>query len=560
MLVTAAIVAVELGVARFALGIPLSPGLDRLFVSSLLLALISTVAARVLRPKMADVIALSLKHVEIPVYRGSWRRRRIRYRDVYSIEKLSWGPVRTLVVGVRGRLPARVPLRWLVSPADSERIETSIRERIAALPDAVEHLRELDRCHAVWQAAGRGAPWLTLGSAALLGILFLCETGVGATGSGLRLLAIGALSSELVRNGELDRLFTSGLLHSGIPHLLVNGLGLVALGVMLERLLGWSRFLLILSFAQVGGAALWVVRPGSVGATGASAAIYGAFVCWLYLQLTRRHELPAFLRAPAWFWILLLGSGLWIEINLPRLAHAAHLGGLVAGFAISAALVRGPLDRLHTRRPRWLCVAAATCMLVWGVALGAGILRAWGPIEEQAARTAARILASPPVSTNVHEEAAGALAALEWRRFQRDGPAMIGVAPVRAKEITVVLGASAPRSVVLDLTRPLAEDLTLHAVALEGDSLVGLLEVRLTPSSPDQQRWTDPALERLGPDARLELTRLDGTSDDVAPTRQPFRFWPVVREEPPPPRGDLPTPPPSGGPRSSRAPCRGRDR
>jgi hypothetical protein len=315
----------------------------------------------------------------------------------------------------------------------------------------------------------------------------------------------------------------------------VNGLGVVGLGVMLERLLGWPRFLLILSFAQIGGAALWVAWPGGVAVAGASAAIYGALACWLYLQLVRRHELPVFLRVPAWFWILLLGSGLWIEIELPKVAHAAHVGGLTAGLAISAALVDGPLEQLRARPPRWLCVAATTWILIWGVSLGVGIRRAWGPIEEQAVRTTARLLASPPVSPNVHEQAAGALATLEWRRFQRDGPAIVGVAPVWAKEISVALGASAPRSVVLDLTRPLSEDLTLHTVALEEDSLVGLLEIRLAPSSPGHQRWTDPALERLGPDTRLEITRLDGTPDDAAASRQAFRFWPVVREEPLPP-------------------------
>lgn len=558
--VTATIVTAELGVARFWLGMELPPSLDRLLVVSFVLALISPAAARALRPRTPDAIALSAEHVEIPAYRGSWRRRRIRHRDVYSIEKLSWGPLQTLAVGVRGRLPARVPLRWLVSPGDADRLEAAIRKRIGALPNGAERLRGLDRCRSVWRAAGRGVPWLTLGSAAVLVIIFLGEVAIGATGDGLRLLALGALSPALVREGELDRLFTSALLHSRNLHLLLNGIGLIALGVMFERLLGWPRFLLVLSFAQIGGAALWVAWSGAVGAVGASAAIHGALACWLLLHLARQNDLPVFLRIPAWIWTLWLGLALWIEFKLPNVAHAAHLGGFAAGLAISAALVRGPLDRLRTRRPPWLAVAATAWILVWGAALGFGIRRAWGPIEERSVRTAGRILASPAVSAKVQEELAGELAALEWRRRQREEPIVFGVDPVEMKGITVGLGTTTPRTVVVDLAQPLSEELTVHAVALEGDSLVGLLEVKLGRSSPNQQHWNDPALERLGSHARLELTLLD-SAPDAEPGRARFRFWPVVAEEEPLPRvGDPPTPPSSSEPRSSRAPCRGRDR
>jgi membrane associated rhomboid family serine protease len=382
---------------------------------------------------------------------------------------------------------------------------------------------------------------------------------LAATGDGLRLLALGALSPELVRQGELDRLFTSALLHSRNLHLLLNGIGLIALGVMLERLLGWPRFLLILSFAQIGGAALWVAWPSAVGAVGASGAIYGALGCWLLLHLTRHRELPVFLRIPTWTWTLWLGLAIWIEARLPNVAHTAHLGGFAAGLAISSALVRGPLDRLPPERPLWLTVAAMACILVWSTALGLGIHRAWGPIEERSVRTSARILALPAVSEKVQAELAGELADLEWRRLQREEPLVFGVDPVRRKEIAVGLGTDSPRAVVVDLARPPPENLTLHAVALVGDSLVGLLEVTLGPGSPERQRWTDPGLERLGADARLELALLDSRSA-AGSGRPVFRFWPVLEEEEAPRRGDLPTPPPSDAPRSSRAPCRGRDR
>ncbi len=558
--ITASGMLAELAIARFWLRLDSSPFLDRVLLVSLALAPISLAAALVLRPRSRDAIELSAEHLEIPAYRGSRRRRRTRLRDVYSIQTLRWIFPGILALGVRGRLVSRVPLHWLASPADAARLEAGIRDRIASLPDGADRLRRIDHCRSVWQAAGRGVPWITLGlSAALVGA-FLFEVWVGATTEKLLLLMLGGLAPALVVDGDLDRLLTAAFLHSSILHLVVNLTGLIAFGVVFERLLGWPRFLFVLSVAQVAGTALFVAWPSAVGAVGASAALHGIVACWLFLNVARREELPVFLRSPTWNLMLLLGLAVWTEVEFSNLAHAAHLGGFAGGLAASAAVVRVPLDGLRPHRPRWLLAVSTAWILVWVGALSVGIHRAWGPIEERTLDTTRRLLAAPGAPAYAYQEVAAELASLEWTRSRREGPILLGAGAARGAHVGIGLAQDAPRAVVVDLgDASLAESLTLHAVALEGESLAGLLEVKLGPGSQRLHRWADPALERLSASARLELTLLDARWD-AEPGRAEFSFWALDPEEAQRrgrPAPFSPTPPPSGGRRSSRAPRRG---
>jgi rhomboid protease GluP len=384
MLVISFGVFAELVVARFVLGFELrGPLLQGLFPTSIATAFVSLILALALRPRVRDSIEFFGEHVEVPMYRGSRRRRRIRYRDVYSIERFLWGPMRILVIGTRGRLAARIRFHWLESPGDAARLDAEMRARIGLLPDGAERLRGIDRCASVWAAAGRGVPWVTWALAASLVAAFAFELAVGATTEKLRLLTLGALSPVLVGQGELDRLLTPAFLHSGPLHLFANLSTLVLLGLMLERLLGWPRFVLVLTLGQVLGALLWLRWPNADGAVGASAALYGLFGAWLVLELKAREELPVFFRLPVWWWLVTAAFGVWAEVAFSNLATTAHVGGLAGGFVAAAVVVHRPLDRLGLTAPRWLSALATLSILAWLAALGVGVQRASGLLDEQ---------------------------------------------------------------------------------------------------------------------------------------------------------------------------------
>src|SRR5947209_8365611 len=81
-------------------------------------------------------------------------------------------------------------------------------------------------------------------------------SGAGAAGTGLSggsVVSNFALFGPAVANGEVYRLVTSGFLHAGFFHLLVNMYSLWILGTIVEPAVGRVRYLLIYFVALLGG-------------------------------------------------------------------------------------------------------------------------------------------------------------------------------------------------------------------------------------------------------------------------------------------------------------------
>ncbi len=155
------------------------------------------------------------------------------------------------------------------------------------------------------------------------------------------LIKYAALSSYRVANeGEYWRLFTVMFLHADVIHFLFNTFfGLFLISSALERLIGPVKFA-ILYFASGIGASIVVVlwdvftQSPSIG-VGASGAIYGVLGALLYFTIYKKE----------WFNPQDISSirGL-ILINViftfmvANVSTTAHLGGLVAGFLITAII------------------------------------------------------------------------------------------------------------------------------------------------------------------------------------------------------------------------------
>ncbi|WP_017578038.1 rhomboid family intramembrane serine protease [Nocardiopsis kunsanensis] len=168
--------------------------------------------------------------------------------------------------------------------------------------------------------------------------------------------------------GEWYRIITSAFLHGGILHLLFNGYALFLLGSALERWLGHGRFLTLWVLGALSGSALSLLAaPGqlSIGASGAIFALFGAvFVTGRRLGLDTRMIL------------VLLVVNLGITFLVPNISWTAHIGGLVAGFAIGAVfalLPRGEAD--HRRRSLvHTLMAAAYAVLLAALLIGGPVL------------------------------------------------------------------------------------------------------------------------------------------------------------------------------------------
>jgi membrane associated rhomboid family serine protease len=131
------------------------------------------------------------------------------------------------------------------------------------------------------------------------------------------------------------RMITAGFVHSpdSVWHILINIYSIYIFGRILEPLLGSSRFLVLYLISIFGGSAavLWLSEP-VVPVVGASGAFFGLMGAYLVM-----------LRAIGDNSGLLVGL---IAVNLafgfivPGISWQGHLGGLLAGMAVTGVYAR----------------------------------------------------------------------------------------------------------------------------------------------------------------------------------------------------------------------------
>ncbi len=217
----------------------------------------------------------------------------------------------------------------------------------------------------VYGGAVRGAD--NIATLVLIGLnvamfVLLLVTGGRASPLALELsLTSGSLPfgplSEGVSDGQLWRLFTSMFVHTELLHLFFNMFAIWIFGPGLERMLGRVRFVaLYLLSGLVGSVAVyWLAGPTTL-TYGASGAVFGLLGAALVVSVRRGYDVS---------WLIgLLGINLVITVLGPNISWQGHLGGLVGGLALGAALAWAP------RRQRTLVhVVAFAAVLAMSVLL-----------------------------------------------------------------------------------------------------------------------------------------------------------------------------------------------
>jgi|YelNatPaOPRAMG01_1025707.scaffolds.fasta_scaffold01267_22 membrane associated rhomboid family serine protease len=151
-----------------------------------------------------------------------------------------------------------------------------------------------------------------------------------------------ALTSAWLLQGWLWQLLTFQFLHLSLWHLICNGLALWFFGRFVEHAIGWRRFLLAyFGCGVVGGllqGTLMVLFPRHFApfVFGASAGVSGIFAIFVRLlpeaEVRLNFILPV--RAELLLWVTAGISLFFTVVPSARggdLAHAAHLGGILAG-------------------------------------------------------------------------------------------------------------------------------------------------------------------------------------------------------------------------------------
>jgi rhomboid protease GluP len=170
-------------------------------------------------------------------------------------------------------------------------------------------------------------------------------------------------------DGQWWRLFTAMFLHFGVAHLLFNMLGLWSLGSLTERLYGWRSFLFIYLASGLCGSLTSLFWHPLVNSAGASGAIFGVLGALLAFMVNPRTRIaPHIANAQRNSALIFIGYNLLNGATHAGIDNAAHLGGLVSGFALGWLLAL-PLDRQARERAgaRMALATAAVLALLAGL-------------------------------------------------------------------------------------------------------------------------------------------------------------------------------------------------
>ncbi len=167
-----------------------------------------------------------------------------------------------------------------------------------------------------------------------------------------------------VATGAWWQLLTSAFTHSEVVHIAFNMFALYILGPQLERLLGRARFLaLYLISALVASAFVMLFSGPFVATVGASGAIFG--MLGAFLLVARKHG------GNVRQILILLGANVVITVvGSSFISWQGHLGGLLGGLAVTAALIH--LPRPYRKPWQWVLVGVIGVLaLVAAVVKGA---------------------------------------------------------------------------------------------------------------------------------------------------------------------------------------------
>ncbi|MDQ1585750.1 MAG: hypothetical protein QOH80_1115 [Actinomycetota bacterium] len=163
-----------------------------------------------------------------------------------------------------------------------------------------------------------------------------------------------------VATGEYYRLLTSAFLHANLLHIALNMYALYLFGPPLEVAFGRARFIALYVLSALGGSALsYAFADPAQSSLGASGAVFGLFGAFFVVNRKLGRDTRGLL--------VLVAVNLAFSFLVRGIDWRAHVGGLITGSLVAAALAHAP------RRYRAV-VQAAGLVIVAGLVVA---LVAW---------------------------------------------------------------------------------------------------------------------------------------------------------------------------------------
>lgn len=179
----------------------------------------------------------------------------------------------------------------------------------------------------------------------------------------------GALVKPQVRDGEVWRLITCGLLHGGLLHIGFNGMAFANVGAVLERFYGWAILLATFFLSVLGGSLASQILMPDKTSLGASGGIMGLVGFLLVVGVRHRGAFPAdFAKSIIRSVLFMAALGFLAKDYID---NAAHGGGFLIGCLIALPLSGNVRDL--GRFPD----SGLIRRLGWGSALVLGVAALW---------------------------------------------------------------------------------------------------------------------------------------------------------------------------------------
>jgi membrane associated rhomboid family serine protease len=176
-----------------------------------------------------------------------------------------------------------------------------------------------------------------------------------------------------IEQGEVWRLYSYGLLHVALPHLLLNLCFLAYTAYHLERAFGRANLALLYFASVFGGGLLSMALTPNLPALGASGGVYGLLAAsiifgWKYWESIPQRSRMYF----GWAIAVYLGLSFVSALRGSGVDHWSHMGGMLIGGLIATFIEPDRLtSRRRVNRRRRQGVLAAMIALSLGI-LGAG--------------------------------------------------------------------------------------------------------------------------------------------------------------------------------------------
>jgi membrane associated rhomboid family serine protease len=177
---------------------------------------------------------------------------------------------------------------------------------------------------------------------------------------------LGLMPAAVLENFWLWQPVTYMFVHASLTHLVLNMLMLWMFGVEIERLWGTEAFARFYAFCGLGAAATTIVAsllPFGYASfmyitttVGASGAIYGVLLAYGLTFPNRPIYMYLLFPVPAKYFVMITGAiTLLLSVNAGggRVAHLAHLGGLLTGWLLLSRGRGGLVAELKYRYTKW---------------------------------------------------------------------------------------------------------------------------------------------------------------------------------------------------------------